>query len=1169
MIDGRMSDCAKMILGVSSYMNNPNADRSIAGKAFTTLKPYTSDVDKMLIAIGEEADKAPSSGGKVSFHMARYESVKAWDSKKVEAAGEVISRFLYQVKRNAGLLSSLDGRAKEGVRGLSSLSEGYSYADVFAVPNASKITRFRKWHDEALASLAVGVVEEARADMLLDKSETEGVVDLATQLKELDRDIRVNGIDPRKEALRQRLEEELFLTADASEDRKGALKAAAGVLFSNGSYASETGKKISEEFGGLTEEQERAMVAEGKVLIAAGAGSGKTKVLAGKVVYHAIEQGVPLNKIIAVAFNRKASAELRERIIRYGGPQMEGIHGMSNFKTTHSFSISVIGDALRVTKGRRKNLLVEDKDIEGFLEQAILQVSVGSQGIGLENQVEQTGDIGFEPRGFFDTSKSSSVSREEAQIQAFVKDAISRMIYMTILFGKQTDQRSRDRLTKMIRADEKVFSSLARWSWDESAPTEVKPLDQWTKADKDALNAYIENRAGGSSTNRASKALETSGLGSKYRFANERPALQVRPVGQWFNLGVSPLAEQVFNEAGELTGLRANMKHEILEDIESYIGDQLSNCISPEEALRDAVKEAQTKKTSKDENGNEKVVSIPFTYTHPLVVRAAVYGAFQYLKTARNMMTFDDSLVLASKALIENPSLLAQYREKYSHILVDEAQDLNKAQHLLFGLIAGHINPKTEEPYDDDQSSSKVFAFIGDDKQAIYEFRGAQPEEFISKSDLRGGSFKTMILNTNFRSGRRILEAANNLIQYNTDQIPMVCNANPANDDGSISYTIGDIKSGEAQMRAAGEIADIISAEGFEKDAYRAGVICRTNKELIPFALGLVSKGIPYYSKKPLLSVPSMDAMLNMANVKSARKDLNLSGMLGLTEKADKIFDLGYKLDAKFRSRLSELITRNEPSSPVDWYIQKGWSQIYTDNQSWRNDKDCKAFADFLFLIRSFSGTPYDFMKAIIDGLFAPLKAQEEESSTDEDKKDDTEDTFIIGSVLLNIFERYDNVEEAIDFCKEIKTISKESSSKSQSERRDVVFLGTAHGWKGLEADNMWVVMDADTFPHPKALEEEGGMAEERRLAYVALTRGKKGVNIITTEAITDDKGKTKGGPSPFIFEACVKSAPGAPGFPEENVTDVDVDEEMESVFKMASKIRDLSFNAYGSDLLF
>jgi len=1168
MISNRMADCAKLLIGVSYYRKEELSDSSIGASSLAVCKRFSEDMNSLIFAVREEASKAPLEGMDVDRAFERYQSSSAWNVRKMEYASQIVSRFLYRVEVKPGILTESDARAKTTLKGLAAVSEDGTYSDVFSVPNASKIATFKKWHKDALESLVSDPISAVKTEMLSVMDDSRSVTMLAQEIKDLDRDVRMNGASPEKLERRARLEDALFQMASESEDRKGVLKEAASILFRNDSYASDTGKMIGTEHGGITEEQERAMVAEGKVLIAAGAGSGKTKVMAGKVVFHAVEQGVPLKKIIAVAFNRKAAAELRDRIISFGGSRMEPIQSMPNFKTTHSFSIRTINDVSRAN-GTPKLSLLKDSDLPEVLDQAIMQVAIGSYGPQLEADVNSTGALGFEPKGFFDHSKASSKTTLEIQVELFVKDAISRMIYMTKLFEDSYDQKKRDRLATMIRADEAVFTRVARWKWDESAPTEVKPYAMWDKQDKEAINAYIEGRAGGSSTARASKALDGSGLGSSYRFANE--IAPVAPIGEWFNLGVSELLKTDRDEEDGSQVFEVNRESEYLEGITQFIGQQLAGLVSPEQALANAV--AHNRSFSEDrydplEYDEEKDGDI--TYLALNIVQAAIYGAFQYIKGERGLMTFDDSLVLASKGLIENPEVLQSYKNKYSHILVDEAQDLNKAQHLLFGLIAGQMDPATGEAYDEDQEmNAQVLSFIGDDKQAIYEFRGARPDEFISKSDLKKGPFRTMLLNTNFRSGHQILRSANKLISYNTDQIPMVCNANPANDDGSISYTVGDIDNGSAQMEACKEISDIIEAEGFNKGSYKAGVICRTNSELAPFALGLISRGIPFYSKKPMLNALSLTGMLSLAAIKSSRKDLNTTAMIELTARSSKAFKMPFKLDKIFRQRLNTLIAQYQPASPVDWFIQTGWDLIYTGSQKHRNASDCKAYADFLFSIRSFGGNPSRLMEEIRKGTFLPLADKQDQESPEEDF-DSENNAHTVGTVLQNIFDRYEDLEKALDFCSEIKAISKSSSSEQQSERRDVVFLGTAHGWKGLEADYMWMVMDKDTFPHPKALADRGpaGLAEERRLAYVAITRGRDSVSIITTREYKDENGKTRGGPSPFIREACVRSAPGTPSLPSEDITDVDVDEDTEELFKLAGKIAGLTFRLQENRLL-
>ena len=107
------------------------------------------------------------------------------------------------------------------------------------------------------------------------------------------------------------------------------------------------------------------------------------------------------------------------------------------------------------------------------------------------------------------------------------------------------------------------------------------------------------------------------------------------------------------------------------------------------------------------------------------------------------------------RTLVRNPPVLAELQSQYKLILVDEAQDLNRVQHLFFGLIAGTIDPQTLEEKSEKDMSASMYAMIGDDKQAIYGFQGADSKEMIGKSDQMGGDFTTNLITTNYRSGKK------------------------------------------------------------------------------------------------------------------------------------------------------------------------------------------------------------------------------------------------------------------------------------------------------------------------------------------------------------------------------------------------------------------------------
>lgn len=1155
-----------------------STDNGVLVEGAKLLKKYSGDLDSARDQIISILDGKPIPS--ISSEI-KSSKIGEWSSSsKIEALSNIFGRFLTYTSKNLQVLDEVDfestTKAKALIRGLSSFDSSGSndFNQVVLVPNCSRARKPKAWYESALKGISIiggdEEVEENRSQLTVSLSRLNEIESVAKEIKALDRRILIEGQLPELTAERAELENELFMKAEASGEKGAALSLARDILFKNDSYLSETGRTI----GQITEEQERAMICEGANLISAGAGSGKTKVLAGKVVYHIKEQGVPMDKVIAVAFNKKASLELGRRIIEYGGESLSPILGKPQFKTTHSFAKSLIHNP-KYPQFRNTTLVSDDSDVEELLNAAIFQVSLGNTKQILADKIAMGEDVGLVPEGYFDFSKANQATLED-QVNTFVESGVQKMIFMYQKAQRLKDQdpNQAGRLESYARSDYRAFQNVAMWDWnDVNAPVRVKPLSQWTQADRDLVNKYIT----GYSKNRASRALEDAGLPTSQRFANsmylssedtETDKLYTNrmvpnvnaPIGSWFNFGHEPFR----------VGKVSDLDEEVYGDIPSMIGHWQAGCVAPDTvfvSLFDKINVAIEKALNAQDQEIEEDSDEPILTKQELAAQllteqgifkilgkdaqeffaCLVYGAFQRLKGEMNMVTFDDSLVFASKLLIENPIILESVQQKYSHILVDEAQDLNIAQHTLFGLIAGTVDPKTGRPFEDGREmKANTFCFIGDDKQAIYGFRGAKPDQFTGKSDLKGGSFKTQILSTNFRSGRKIVEAANKLIEYNEDQIPMVCNANPSRDEGVIEYVrgyMGELKDSlgndevSLQESAVEEIKAILDSEGFNKDSYKIGIITRTNKEGAEFALNLIAKGIPYYSRTNLIRINVFNALVECANIAGNNVVNSTEALVSLTKTLKMKADVDFKLDDTFRKRLRVLLKQQTPASPVDWFIQKGWSMIYTGQSSYKNEKDCKPYADLLFSIRSFQGNPLE----LIDFLVESVKWNVVEDSDDDSNSSDGFQKIV--NVMRSIFERFDSVDEALNYCSEITKVSEESTKKSQAERMDVVFIGTAHSWKGLEADHVWIAMPKDGFPNKRALDVEGGLFEERRLAYVALTRGRDSVNILAGRH-----------GSRFIDEACILPRPGTADdleVPEGEMEDFFTDEGMKMATQM------------------
>ena len=422
-------------------------------------------------------------------------------------------------------------------------------------------------------------------------------------------------------------------------------------------YATKTGKNLS-----LSPAQEEAMMETGKVVIAAGAGSGKTKVLAGKVVYSIKELGLEPYQIMATSFTRKAAAELKDRIEKYGADLTDRVV-QEGFGTTHSIATKLV---LKYAP-KMANFL------KGYEQSDILKMAIA--------QIQMDHPNGKAPKPINRDIFNSVSSDPMAEYREAVASAIGYFTWM-----------SNQPWVKNLSWVKENLSIL------EKAKT-LDPKDL-NPRQKQTLNEILDKVKGSNPpTYRVSSIIPVT------KTADGDSVYWSRPAGQWFNVGFKFEKDDDYSPG----------------EFEMYISNSKGRLISPSEAY-------------------ELDPDSPFP---------AVYGAYEWLKSPDGepayvgRSDFDDVLLNATKVLLNYPRARQEVQSRYKCVLVDESQDLNSSQHLFFGLIAGHMDPKTRKPRTDGKMTADTYAFIGDDFQAIYSFRGAEPNEFINLSDANGGDFKT------------------------------------------------------------------------------------------------------------------------------------------------------------------------------------------------------------------------------------------------------------------------------------------------------------------------------------------------------------------------------------------------------------------------------------------
>jgi superfamily I DNA/RNA helicase len=1094
---------------------------------------------------------------------------------------------------------------------------------------SGKLSLLKRWTQEATAICGnpVSEIEEVAvdvvsADMILDR--------VAKNTRRLD------SLDPTDPAAAEATEENADLlekvsrVAERSKDPASVKAHAASKLAQIGEKGNHT-TKISAHLG-MTPEQEDAMLVRGKCVIAAGAGSGKTRVLAGKVIHHVQDLGLSMSNVMAMSFTKDSAEELKERIARYAGeigfpiPDLDKMPGIG---TTHSVGFTI----LRESK-RGGGDVLKDGDISNLMRVAIAQVKMQA-GAGqpplppkeamsffpnaapsakqieeperapedrqnpaietqspVQNPVEAKSPLDFflQEEGRFKTLVGAAIDTLNDFLSSIPKVKVTQAGsgYWIEVFGPGLDNfwdiLSNLRIdgSKLNFADadpkwrqprrfkgwntrgttvEKATAELRAAVGADKAENALKALQSMFTQDpstlapneKQVLEGIITHpliAAGLTRRNVLVKTAAENGVsesGVKKALARKQKVLDFadspykywihNPAGQWFNIGASDDDFTVEDQDGERKDIP-------IGEFTKFTSFNKNSLKAPGSIFMDSQKAPETA-VGEDDEGNDLGAA---ESQERQKIFSAVYGAYEWLKgnipQIKGALDFDDMLIQPTRELIESPALLNKYQKQYKCILVDEAQDLNAAQHLFIGLVAGYLDPQTLKPRASGKMSADTFAFIGDDKQAIYEFRAADPDRFIEKSNLvpGGEGFTTKLLDTNFRSGNAIVDAANKLIAHNAKQIPMTCKSNPKEGEGSIQrLSVRDLDAAASSLTDGilADLEEVRQAGKTGKFYSNYGLAVRTNKELFAFAMKMIEEGIPFRAKKNFLGGPAIGPIIGLFT--TLRTDSVQARNKGVLDGV-KAPDFGIN-GPKLGGKLDEL----KVTDYYDFLVnKKGAKKVYFRSEM--VDK-LQAYADYLEEVTKVgSGSATDLINFIInfkgpdgdtlvDSLSASLMDDAEAMSEVQmiaDEGDGKITPEMLASYamapinpLLKAAKKFPLAIQFTDYITTLveankrnvpKKFEKGKTEPKPSERPDAVQLGTVHGWKGLEVENLFIPMWDGGFPHKRSMEDPKMMESERRLAYVALTRGRQKVTILEPQ-IVNDKDVS---PSVFMSESCI-----------------------------------------------
>ena len=421
-----------------------------------------------------------------------------------------------------------------------------------------------------------------------------------------------------------------------------------------------------------------------------------------------------------------------------------------------------------------------------------------------------------------------------------------------------------------------------------------------------------------------------------------------------------------------------------------------------------------------------------------------IYEKYEEKLIRNSSVDFDDLLMLPIKLFKKNKKALEHYQSKYKYIFIDEYQDTNEAQYKLSRMISAKYNN---------------ICVVGDESQSIYSWRGANFKNILNfEKDYENA--KTILLEQNYRSTKRIIEAANSVIKNNKEKKDKHLWTDN-NEGAKIKY-----------MRCydeKDEILNIINEIKYYKTqgiSYKEMVVLyRTNAQSQSIERGFIENTIPY-------KVVGSYAYFNRKEIK------DLVSYLRLINNNDDDVSLLRAINAPKRGIGNKTIEKleqnaNEKNISIFDAIESGkelqFKNLILDINEKMKDK---SFVDLIELVLDKSGLREEY--------------ELEKTIENEAKLENLEE---FKSIAKN-FEDYNPGATLEEFLIEISLISDVKETKDNDE---VVTLMTMHAVKGLEFDIVFVTgLEEGLFPHSNSMYDEKELEEERRIFYVAITRAKK-----------------------------------------------------------------------------
>ncbi len=427
-----------------------------------------------------------------------------------------------------------------------------------------------------------------------------------------------------------------------------------------------------------------------------------------------------------------------------------------------------------------------------------------------------------------------------------------------------------------------------------------------------------------------------------------------------------------------------------------------------------------------------------------------VYKRYQDTLLRNNSLDFDDLLIKPIELFNKYKEVLENYQELFKYVFIDEYQDTNEAQYILSKMISAKY---------------KNICVVGDDAQSIYSWRGANFKNILNfEKDYKNA--KVILLEQNYRSTKTILNAANSVIKNNI-------NKKDKNlwTDNSLGEKIKYVRTNDEKDEASyvtREIRNLVN-NGVSLDDI--AVLYRTNAQSRTIEEGFLNSNIPYrivgafafYSRKEI-----KDLLAYLKLIYNTKDDVSLMRIINYPKR---------KIGAKTIENLSMDAVLNGTSM----------FDVISSGKELEFKKlilEMKEKSEVLSLTET--------IDMVLDksGIKSEL---ESEHTLEADIRLENLNEF---KSITKTFEEESGIASLEDFLNEVSLVSDVNDQKNDNSPK--VTLMTIHAVKGLEYKYVFVIgMEENIFPHVNSCEEDGGIEEERRLCYVAITRAKEKLYLV------------------------------------------------------------------------